>query len=261
MAFLDENRLLEVRGLSKRFGGLAAVQNISFDLKKNEILALIGPNGAGKTTTFNMIAGSIAATSGSVKLAGEELIGKKPYQIASCGLARTFQITAVFFGLSVFENMVIASHRLQKATMLDSILYSKKYRQEEREAREKANAILRFVGLEEMANVLSGNLAYGQQRLLEVAIALATEPVMLLLDEPAAGLNPEETVSLMRLIGKIRDQGITVLLVEHNMRLVMEISDRILVLDHGEMIAEGSPDEISMNPQVIEAYLGKGVEE
>ncbi len=261
MALLENEPLMEVHGLTKNFGGLAAVQSVSFHLKRGEILALIGPNGAGKTTTFNMIAGSLPASAGSVRLEGEELIGKRPNQIAGCGVARTFQITAVFFGLTVFENIVIASHRLQKANLFDSIFYSPRYRREEREARLKAHGILEFVGLHKYAGMQAGNLAYGQQRLLEMGIALACSPSVMLLDEPAAGLNPEETVSLMHLIGDLRDKGITILLVEHNMRLVMEISDRILVLDHGELIAEGSPDEISTNPTVIEAYLGKGVEE
>jgi len=253
--------LLEVRNLCKAFGGLNAVQNVRFDLQEGEILALIGPNGAGKTTTFNMIAGSLPATSGSVSFRGSDLIGMKPEQIAKQGIARTYQITAIFFGLSVFENVLIATHRLQTATILDSLFYTRRYFREERAIREKAHEILKFVGLGHLEEQTACNLAYGQQRLLEIAIALATEPTLLLLDEPAAGLNPEETVGLNALIRKIRDNSITILLIEHNMRLVMDISDRIIVLDHGIMIAEGLPHEISNNPKVVEAYLGRGNEE
>lgn len=253
--------LLQVRELTKKFGGLNAVQNVSFDLHKGEILTLIGPNGAGKTTTFNMIAGTYPATGGTVKFMDTLLNGKKPHQIASEGVARTFQITAVFSGLSVFDNIVISYHRKQRATIFDSIFYTKRYKSEEKTSKEKAHEVLKFVGIDNLSDELACNLPYGKQRLLEIAIALATEPELVLLDEPAAGLNPEETRLLMDLIAKIRDMGITILLVEHNMRLVMQISDRIIVLDHGMLIAEGTPDEISTNPKVIEAYLGKGSEE
>lgn len=250
--------LLEVRELSKCFGGLCAVDHVSFALHQGEILALIGPNGAGKTTTFNMIAGSFPATGGSIKFKGTEICGKKPYDIAELGITRTYQITALFFGLSVFDNVVLAYHRCQKATILDSIFYTRRYRSEEATARQKAAEVLAFVGLDGLSNELACHLPCGKQRLLEVAIALAAEPEIVLLDEPAAGLNPEETRLLMGLIGKIHDKGITILLVEHNMGLVMEISDRIIVLDHGLQIAEGVPEEIRFNPRVIEAYLGKG---
>lgn len=252
---------LEVSNLTKHFGGLHAVQDVSFTQSEHEILSIIGPNGAGKTTTFNMIAGSYPATSGSVKFLGKELLGLKAHEVAYAGIARTFQITAVFFGLSVLDNAVTAYHRKQHATLADTIFHTKKYYREEAEAREKAWEILELVGLTEQAHTISANLPYGKQRLLEIAIALATEPQLILLDEPAAGLNPEETASLIDLIGRLRDTGLTILLVEHNMRLVMNISDRILVLDHGELIAEGSPDEISTNPHVIEAYLGRGTSE
>ncbi len=179
---------------------LNAVQNVRFDLQEGEILALIGPNGAGKTTTFNMIAGSLPATSGSVSFRGSDLIGMKPEQIAKQGIARTYQITAIFFGLSVFENVLIATHRLQTATILDSLFYTRRYFREERAIREKAHEILKFVGLGHLEEQTACNLAYGQQRLLEIAIALATEPTLLLLDEPAAGLNPEETVGPQRAV-------------------------------------------------------------
>ena len=253
--------LLKVRNLTKHFGGLAAVENVSFDLHENEIVTLIGPNGAGKTTTFNMIAGTFPPSSGSIKFKGKEIGGKKAHEIAYEGIARTYQITAVFFGLSVLDNVVLASHRRQHANLVDTIFLTKRYRSEEQQAMKWAREIIDFVGLTKQTDEIANNLPYGQQRLLEIAIALATQPELIILDEPAAGLNPEETGSLMKLIRKIREQNITVLLVEHNMRLVMQISDRILVLNHGELIAEGSPEEISSNPEVIEAYLGKGLEE
>lgn len=250
--------LLEARNLTKHFGGLAAVQDVSFELQEGQIFTLIGPNGAGKTTTFNMIAGTIPATDGSVMYNGAELLGKKAEDIAFLGITRTYQITAVFFGLTVFENIITACHSIQKSNMLDALLISKRYKREEQEIRDRAKEVLEFVGLSEHANDLANSLPYGKQRLLEIAIALACKPRLVLLDEPAAGLNPEETRMLMKLIQKIRGSGITVLLIEHNMRLVMDISDRILVLDHGEILAEGEPEEISRNPKVIEAYLGRG---
>ena len=253
--------ILEVRGLTKEFGGLTAVNNVSFDLHENEILGLIGPNGAGKTTTFNMIAGSLAATRGSVKYNGVEILGKKSTEIANLGIARTFQITAIFHGLTVLQNDVVSTHRLQSANILDSLFYTKRYREEEAAIREKAMDVLEFVGIAHLADVVASNLPYGQQRLLEVAIALATEPQVVLFDEPAAGLNPEETRMFDNLVCRIRDRDISILMIEHNMRLVMGISDRIICLNYGTLLAEGSPEEVSSNPLVIEAYLGKGGEE
>lgn len=252
--------LLEVKNVTMQFGGLKALSDVNFHVDKGEIVALIGPNGAGKTTLFNLLTGIYRPTVGTIEFNGISLVGKKAHRICIMGIARTFQNIRLFANMTTLENVMVARHTRTKETPLMAVLRTPSFKREEQETEDEARKWLRFVGLEEKANELAMNLPYGEQRKLEIARALATEPELVLLDEPAAGMNPQESASLTRLIGRIRDSGITVLLIEHDMKVVMEIADRISVLDFGELIAEGRPDEVRSNPKVIEAYLGSGAE-
>ena len=249
--------ILEASNLRKEFDGLIAVDDVSFTVDSDEIVAIIGPNGAGKTTIFNLLSGVLKATSGVVKYNGQVISGLKPYQITPLGVVRTFQNVGLFQNMTALENVMTGHHTRAKPRVLTAAMRLPGFFQKEQATMEYAMRLLDFVGLEEKANLMAGQLPYGQQRLLEIARALATEPKLLLLDEPAAGLNLKETAELSRLIRRIQRQGVTIILVEHDMRLVMEIADRIIVLDRGQKIAEGTPEEIRNNQRVIVAYLGE----
>ncbi len=253
--------LLEVTDLTKNFGGLAALSNVDFHLESNELVGLIGPNGAGKTTFFNLLTGVYEPTEGDIILNSDDketrLNGKKPFVITELGLARTFQNIRLFRDLSVIDNVLIALHNRKGVGVFQSILRTPKYYQNEKELRERAIELLSIFELEDQTETLARNLPYGEQRRLEIVRALATEPKILFLDEPAAGMNPQETADLTALIRQIqRDFKITVVLIEHDMSLVMNVCERIYCLEYGRLIAEGTPSEIQKNPAVIKAYLG-----
>ena len=249
--------LLSVQALSKNFGGVKALTQVSFEVLQGDILALIGPNGAGKTTCFNMINGLLPPTSGAIFMDGRELTGLPPYRRAARGLARTFQNIQLFGGMTVLENVLTGMHLSQKAGVVMALLPLPSVLLAEVQNRQRAREWLNFVDLTDKADWPAETLAYGEQRRLEIARALAQDPKLLLLDEPAAGLNPRETENLMNLMVRLRDLGITLLVIEHDMTLVMGLCQRIVVLDHGRVIAEGSPQDIRRHPRVIEAYLGR----
>lgn len=253
--------LLKATKLSKEFGGLKAVSNFEVTIEKGELIGLIGPNGAGKTTAFNLLTGVYEPTTGEIEFAGKSIIGLKPYQITQQGLARTFQNIRLFSELSVLDNVKIAYHFHIKYGILESVLRMGRFHKEEAEIEEKAIKLLEIFQLADKKDEIAKNLPYGDQRRLEIARALAAQPKLLLLDEPAAGMNPQETQQLMKMIQWIKKEfDLTILLIEHDMNLVMNVCERIYVLEYGSIIAEGKPEEIKNNPRVIEAYLGEEVE-
>jgi branched-chain amino acid transport system ATP-binding protein len=251
--------ILEAAGVSKAFGGLLAVSEVTFDIPTRSIVSIIGPNGAGKTTFFNMLTGLYSPTTGRITFNGKDITGARPDRITKQGIARTFQNIRLFRTMTALENVMVGEHSRMKAGLFGSILRPPWVRKEEKAVREKARETLRYVGLrEDVIEQASANLSYGDQRRVEIARALASDPSLLLLDEPTAGMNPQESGNLTAFMERLRDErDLTILLIEHDMKVVMGVSERITVLDHGEKIAEAEPEEIRENPRVIEAYLGK----
>jgi len=254
---MANNGLLIAEGLSKRFGGLAALEGVGLAIAPGEVRGLIGPNGAGKTTLVNILSGVLAPTAGSIRFAGHEIGGAPPHQVARRGIRRTFQTLRIFPEMSVLGNVAVGYHAHTRAEVLDALLKTRRLRREEAETQAKAREALAFAGLAVDPEIPAGALAYGQQRLLEIARALVADPKLLLLDEPAAGMNPAECDHLLGLIRRVQSRAITLLIIEHRMDLIMEACDRITVLNYGRNLAEGTPAEIQAHPAVIEAYLGQ----
>ena len=251
--------LLQTTNVVKRFGGLIAVNKMTFSVEKGRIVSIIGPNGAGKTTFFNTLTGIYTPEEGQILFKDKSLIGLRPDQVAATGIARTFQNIRLFGSMTVIENILVGMHIQLKQNAFDTLFRSRKFNTEEKEAEQRASELMEYVGLKNVGNELARNLPYGGQRRIEIARALAADPTLLLLDEPTAGMNPNESEDAIKLFRRIRDEkGITILMIEHDMRVVMGISEHITVMDYGEKIAEGSPQEIRSNQRVIVAYLGRG---
>lgn len=250
--------ILDVQDLCIRFGGIQAISNLTFSVHEGELVSLIGPNGAGKTTAFNAISGFLRLTSGQILYRGQAINGMKPHQIAGLGLVRTFQKTSLFENSTVFENILTGLHHRGQRRTWEVVLALPRVADEERRLREEAKEIIDFVGLASRSMDLAGALPYGEQRLLGVGIALAARPQLMMLDEPVSGMNPTETLRFMQMLKRIRQRGMSILLVEHDMRMVMSVSDRVIALNYGSVIADGTPTEIQHNPEVIRIYLGQG---